>query len=119
MPETPFVHVHNHTDYTDYSLLDRACKIEQLMKVCAEQNMAAVGMTDHGNLFGAVSFYNSARAATSTRKATATSSTSSPPLTSKASITSPTSIKASSPSTPKALSASRPASTADTSTPQN
>ena len=33
------------------------------MKVCAEQNMAAVGMTDHGNLFGAVSFYNSAEAA--------------------------------------------------------
>ena len=60
MPETPFVHLHNHTDY---SLLDGACEIDQLMKVCAEQNMPAVGMTDHGNLFGAVSFYNSAKAA--------------------------------------------------------
>src|ERR1035437_2297489 len=58
-PETPFVHLHNHTDY---SLLDGACEIDQLMKVVAEQNMPAVGMTDHGNLFGAVKFYNAAKA---------------------------------------------------------
>src|SRR5579863_4178377 len=60
MAETPFVHLHNHTDY---SLLDGACEIDQLMKVVAEQNMPAVGMTDHGNLFGAVQFYNAANAA--------------------------------------------------------
>src|SRR3954452_24194700 len=59
MTETPFVHLHNHTDY---SLLDGACEIDQLMKVCAEQNMPAVAMTDHGNLFGAVQFYNTAKA---------------------------------------------------------
>jgi DNA polymerase-3 subunit alpha len=59
MADTPFVHLHNHTDY---SLLDGACEIDQLMKVCAEQKMPAVGMTDHGNLFGAVQFYNSAKA---------------------------------------------------------
>jgi DNA polymerase-3 subunit alpha len=59
MQETPFVHLHNHTDY---SLLDGACEIDQLMQVCAEQKMPAVGMTDHGNLFGAVQFYNSAKA---------------------------------------------------------
>ncbi|MEP6716095.1 MAG: DNA polymerase III subunit alpha, partial [Terriglobia bacterium] len=59
MAETPFVHLHNHTDY---SLLDGACEIDQLMKLCAEQKMPAVGMTDHGNLFGAVQFYNSAKA---------------------------------------------------------
>ena len=58
MAETPFVHLHNHTDY---SLLDGACEIDQLMQVCAEQKMPAVGMTDHGNLFGAVQFYNSAK----------------------------------------------------------
>jgi DNA polymerase-3 subunit alpha len=58
MAETPFVHLHNHTDY---SLLDGACEIDQLMEVCADQNMPAVGMTDHGNLFGAVSFYNAAK----------------------------------------------------------
>ncbi len=57
MPQ-PFVHLHCHTDY---SLLDGACEISQLMKLAAEQNMPAVAMTDHGNLFGAVEFYNSAK----------------------------------------------------------
>jgi DNA polymerase III subunit alpha len=59
MAETPFVHLHNHTDY---SLLDGACEIDQLMEVVAQQKMPAVAMTDHGNLFGAVSFYNAAKA---------------------------------------------------------
>src|SRR5580658_647268 len=59
MAVNPFVHLHNHTDY---SLLDGACEIEQLMKVVAGQKMPAVGMTDHGNLFGAVKFYNAAKA---------------------------------------------------------
>jgi DNA polymerase-3 subunit alpha len=54
-----FVHLHCHTDY---SLLDGACDIDQLMKIAAEQKMPAVAMTDHGNLFGAVKFYNAARA---------------------------------------------------------
>src|SRR5580704_6262195 len=60
MADNPFVHLHNHTDY---SLLDGACEIDQLMKVVAEQKMPAVAMTDHGNLFGAVQFYNAANAA--------------------------------------------------------
>ncbi|HEY3838717.1 MAG TPA: PHP domain-containing protein, partial [Bryobacteraceae bacterium] len=59
MAENPFVHLHNHTDY---SLLDGACEINQLMDVVAEQKMPAVAMTDHGNLFGAVQFYNAAKA---------------------------------------------------------
>ncbi len=59
MSDIPFVHLHNHTDY---SLLDGACEIDQLMEVVAEQKMPAVGMTDHGNMFGAVHFYNSAKA---------------------------------------------------------
>jgi DNA polymerase-3 subunit alpha len=54
----PFVHLHNHTDY---SLLDGACEISQLMTLAAEQKMPAVAMTDHGNLFGAVEFYNNAK----------------------------------------------------------
>src|SRR3954463_4569409 len=54
-----FVHLHCHTDY---SLLDGACEIGQLMKLVAEQKMPAVAMTDHGNLFGAVKFYNAAKA---------------------------------------------------------
>ena len=56
----PFVHLHCHTDY---SLLDGACDIDQLMKTAQEQNMPAVAMTDHGNLFGAVKFYHAAQAA--------------------------------------------------------
>src|SRR6266446_199245 len=59
MAETPFIHLHCHTDY---SLLDGACEISQLMDTVAEQKMPAVAMTDHGNLFGAVQFYNSAKA---------------------------------------------------------
>src|SRR5687767_3316859 len=58
MPDLPFVHLHCHTDY---SLLDGACEINQLMKLVAEQKMPAVAMTDHGNLFGAVEFYNAAK----------------------------------------------------------
>ncbi len=54
----PFVHLHCHTDY---SLLDGACEISQLMDLAVEQNMPAVAMTDHGNLFGAVEFYNKAK----------------------------------------------------------
>jgi DNA polymerase-3 subunit alpha len=55
-----FVHLHCHTDY---SLLDGACDIDQLMQITVEQKMPAVAMTDHGNLFGAVKFYNAAKAA--------------------------------------------------------
>jgi|YNPBryBLVA2012_1023415.scaffolds.fasta_scaffold04253_1 DNA polymerase-3 subunit alpha len=57
MAEPPFVHLHCHTDY---SLLDGACEISQLMEAVRAQGMPAVAMTDHGNLFGAVQFYNAA-----------------------------------------------------------
>ncbi len=59
MSDRPFVHLHCHTDY---SLLDGACEIEQLMELAEQQGMPALAMTDHGNLFGAVKFYNAARA---------------------------------------------------------
>ena len=59
MPENPFVRLHCRTDY---SLLDAACEIGQLMDTVVEQKMPAVAMTDHGNLFGAVQFYNTAKA---------------------------------------------------------
>ncbi len=58
MSEKPFVHLHCHTDY---SLLDGACEIGQLMELAEQQAMPAVAMTDHGNLFGAVKFYNAAK----------------------------------------------------------
>ena len=59
MSDTPFVHLHCHTDY---SLLDGACEISKLMDLVVEQKMPAIAMTDHGNLFGAVQFYNTAKA---------------------------------------------------------
>ena len=59
MSDRPFVHLHCHTDY---SLLDGACDIKRLMGVVERQKMPAVAMTDHGNLFGAVEFYNEAHA---------------------------------------------------------
>jgi DNA polymerase III alpha subunit len=59
MSDAPFVHLHCHTDY---SLLDGACEISKLMDLVVEQKMPAVAMTDHGNLFGAVQFYNTAKA---------------------------------------------------------
>jgi len=55
MSETPFVHLHCHTDY---SLLDGACEIGKMMKLAAKSKAPAIAMTDHGNLFGAVEFYN-------------------------------------------------------------
>jgi DNA polymerase-3 subunit alpha len=55
-----FVHLHCHTDY---SLLDGACGIDQLMKLVNEQKMPAVAITDHGNLFGAAKFYHAAKGA--------------------------------------------------------
>ena len=59
MPERPFVHLHCHTDY---SLLDGACDIKKLMTIAERQQMPAIAMTDHGNLFGAVEFYSEAKA---------------------------------------------------------
>jgi DNA polymerase-3 subunit alpha len=58
MGDTPFVHLHCHSDY---SLLDGACGVSQIVNTVAEQGMPAVALTDHGNLFGAVHFYNAAR----------------------------------------------------------
>ncbi|NOT59555.1 MAG: DNA polymerase III subunit alpha [Acidobacteria bacterium] len=50
-----FVHLHLHTDY---SLLDGAIKIGPLAKRAAVLQMPAVAITDHGNLYGSLSFYN-------------------------------------------------------------
>ncbi|HVP37974.1 MAG TPA: DNA polymerase III subunit alpha [Candidatus Saccharimonadales bacterium] len=54
-----FVHLHVHSDY---SLLDGACQLGPLARRVAELGMPAVAVTDHGNLFGAVEFYEEARA---------------------------------------------------------
>src|SRR6185503_21366656 len=53
-----FTHLHLHTDY---SLLDGACDVEKLVQRVAEIGQTSVAMTDHGNIFGAVAFYNAAK----------------------------------------------------------
>ncbi len=58
MENTKFVHLHLHTDY---SLLDGACEVETVMNRMVELKMPAAAITDHGNLFGAVSFYETAK----------------------------------------------------------
>ena len=53
LPEQ-FVHLHLHTEY---STLDGACRVDDVVKKAAKLGMPAVAMTDHGNLFGAIDFY--------------------------------------------------------------
>ena len=53
-----FVHLHNHTDF---SMLDGAARVDDLMKAASQQGMPALGITDHGNMFGAYEFYKAAQ----------------------------------------------------------
>lgn len=55
-----FVHLHVHSEY---SLLDGACRIEQLVSRAKELGQTAVAITDHGVMYGAVAFYKACRAA--------------------------------------------------------
>src|SRR5258705_147163 len=60
MARDSFVHFHLHTEY---SLLDGSIRMKEVMKKAAEFKMPAVAMTDHGNLFGAIEFYQEAQRA--------------------------------------------------------
>ena len=53
-----FVHLHSHTHY---SLLDGAGRVQDMVKRAAELKMEALAITDHGNLFGAIEFYQSCK----------------------------------------------------------
>ena len=53
-----FVHLHVHTEY---SMLDGAARVEELVKEVARQEMPAIAITDHGNVFGAFEFNKQAR----------------------------------------------------------
>lgn len=59
MQAQQFVHLHLHTDY---SLLDGAIQIKPLSERLEQLNMKACAMTDHGNMYGAISFYNTMKA---------------------------------------------------------
>ena len=52
-----FVHLHNHSDY---SLLDGAQTVQTLVNTIDDLKMDAVALTEHGNMFSAVNFYNNA-----------------------------------------------------------
>jgi DNA polymerase-3 subunit alpha len=53
-----FVHLHLHTEF---SLLDGACRVGELLDKVAELKMPAVAVTEHGNLFSAVTFHDAAK----------------------------------------------------------
>jgi DNA polymerase III subunit alpha len=55
---TDFVHLHLHSEY---SLLDGACHIDELVEQAAQLGMNAIALTDHGNMFGAVAFHDACR----------------------------------------------------------
>ncbi|HEY7819979.1 MAG TPA: PHP domain-containing protein, partial [Vicinamibacteria bacterium] len=54
----PFVHLHNHSDF---SLLDGASRVDDIVSLAERYRMPAVALTDHGNMFGAVAFYKAAK----------------------------------------------------------
>ena len=60
MKHSGFVHLHNHTQY---SLLDGASRIDDLVVTAKSMNMPALAITDHGNMFGAIEFYKKASGA--------------------------------------------------------
>jgi DNA polymerase-3 subunit alpha len=60
MPEPSFVHLHCHSHY---SLLDGASRIPELVARAKELGMNSLALTDHGNLYGAIEFYQECKAA--------------------------------------------------------
>ncbi|MBI5746045.1 MAG: DNA polymerase III subunit alpha [Nitrospirae bacterium] len=58
MDQSDFVHLHMHTQY---SLLDGAIQIDQVLSEAKKYGMPALAITDHGNMFGAIDFYQKAR----------------------------------------------------------
>jgi len=59
MSHADFVHLHLHTEF---SLLDGACRLDRLMDKAHELKLPALAITDHGVLYGAIDFYQAARA---------------------------------------------------------
>src|SRR5580693_1440173 len=54
-----FVHLHLHTEF---SLLDGACRIDELLDQAVKLKMPAIAVTEHGNMFSSVIFHDHARA---------------------------------------------------------
>ena len=60
MPENAFVHLHVHSEY---SLLDGACRIPELIEQVRAMGQTAVALTDHGVMYGVMPFYQAAKKA--------------------------------------------------------
>jgi len=58
MADTPYAHLHVHTEY---SMLDGAARLKELFKEVARHQMTHVAMTDHGNMYGAAEFHRQAK----------------------------------------------------------
>ena len=53
-----FVHLHNHTEY---SMLDGAARVEEMVLAAKADGQTAIGITDHGNMYGVIDFYEACR----------------------------------------------------------
>ena len=53
-----FTHLHVHTEY---SLLDGAARVGELVKAASDDGQRALGITDHGNMYGVLDFYRACR----------------------------------------------------------
>jgi len=60
MPRSEFIHLHLHTQF---SLLDGACRIPEVLALAKQYKMDSLAITDHGNMFGAIDFYFEAQKA--------------------------------------------------------
>ena len=58
MTDSSFVHLHVHSEY---SLLDGACRVDALCRRTADDGVPGIALTDHGVMFGAVEFHDSAK----------------------------------------------------------
>ncbi|WP_039836030.1 PHP domain-containing protein, partial [Paenibacillus sonchi] len=56
---SPFVHLHVHSEY---SLLDGAARITDLVRRAGEYGMTTLALTDHGVMYGAIPFYKACKA---------------------------------------------------------
>ena len=60
MGRPSFTHLHVHTEY---SMLDGAARVDDVVAAAAADGQPAIGITDHGNMYGVLPFYKAAKAA--------------------------------------------------------
>ena len=58
MTEKSFVHLHNHSEF---SFIDGSSLLDSMATICDNLGMPAIALTDHGNMYGAVDFYNACK----------------------------------------------------------